>query len=114
MARWSCSSTLFKYGTGRCRQSSARAPSALSCATAGGYAAWPSVLMTRGAGWFAPPSAFARKRLAATASCLSREEKIQGRSARVHRPVEVTPLAFHPDVRLVQAPAVIGGLQVAT
>jgi hypothetical protein len=53
----------FKYGTGRCRQSSARVPSALSCATAGGYAAWPSVLITRGAGWFAPPSAFALKAL---------------------------------------------------
>jgi len=44
---------------------------------------------------------------------LSREEKIQGRSARIHRPVEVTPLAFHPDVGLVQAPAVIGEPQVA-
>jgi len=44
---------------------------------------------------------------------LSREEKIQGRSARIHRPVEVTPLAFHSNVRLVQAPAVIGELQVA-
>ena len=39
---------VIKYGTGRCRQSSARLPSALSCATAGGYAAWPSVLMS----WF--------------------------------------------------------------
>jgi Pyridine nucleotide-disulphide oxidoreductase len=29
-------------------------------------------------------------------------------SSRVHRPVEVTPLAFHPDVSLVQAAAVIG------
>jgi len=32
-------------------------PSALSCATVCGCAAWPSVLMTCGAGWFAPPSA---------------------------------------------------------
>ena len=57
---------------------------------------------------------FYEKALGRDRVLLSREEKIQGRSARVHRPVEVTPLAFHPDVRLVQAPAVIGGLQVAT
>jgi len=44
---------------------------------------------------------------------LGREEKVEGRAAGVHRPVKVTPLAFHPDVRLVHAPAVIGGLQVA-
>src|SRR5258705_11105149 len=75
MARWSCSSTLFKYGTGRCRQSSLRSPSPLSCATADGYAAWPSVLITRGAGWFAPPNALARKRLAAAASCLAERRK---------------------------------------
>jgi hypothetical protein len=55
-----------------CRQSSARAPWALSGATAGGYAAWPLVLITRGAGWFAPPSAFARKRLALMISMLVR------------------------------------------
>jgi hypothetical protein len=57
---------------------------------------------------------FYEKALGRDRVLLSREEKVQGRSARVHRPVEVTPLAFHPDVRLVQAPAVIGGLQVAT
>jgi hypothetical protein len=57
---------------------------------------------------------FDEKALGRDRVLLSREEKIQGRSARVHRPVEVTPLAFHPDVRLVQAPAVIGRLQVAT
>ena len=31
MARWSCSKTLLRYCTGRCRQLSARAPLALSC-----------------------------------------------------------------------------------
>src|SRR5271166_5852530 len=50
---------------------------------------------------------FYEKALGCDRVLLSREEKIQGRSARVHRPVEITPLAFHPDVRLVHAPAVI-------
>src|SRR6516164_1509033 len=113
MARWSCSSTLFKYGTGRCRQSSARSPAPLSCATASGYAAWPSVLITRGAGWFAPPSAFALKALSRGCVLLGREKEIEGGAGGIHRPIQVTPLPFHPDVRLVHAPAVIGGLQVA-
>ena len=50
--------TIIKYGTGPYRQPSARLPSALSCATAGGYAAWPSVLIPCGAGWFAPRERF--------------------------------------------------------
>ena len=44
---------------------------------------------------------------------LGREEKVEGRAGGIHRPVKVTPLAFHPDVRLVHAPAVTGGLQAA-
>src|SRR5437588_5069720 len=101
MARWSCSSTLFKYGTGRCRQSSIRSPSPLSCVTAGGYAAWPSVLITRGAGWFAPPSAFARKRLVSRGCVLlGREKEIEGGAGGIHRPIQITPFAVHPDVRL--------------
>src|SRR5271157_480460 len=35
----------------------------------------PSGLITRGAGWFTPPSTFARKRLAAAASCLAERRK---------------------------------------
>jgi hypothetical protein len=57
------------------------------------------------------PALFARKRLAADASCLA--ERRKGGAGGIHRPIKVTPLAFHPDVRLVHAPAVIGGLQVA-
>ncbi len=53
---------------------------------------------------------FNEKALGRDRVLLSREEKIQGRSARVHRPVEVTPLAFHPDVRLVQAKLSLVGL----
>jgi uncharacterized membrane protein len=72
---WGAFATPFISHTGRCRQSSARMPSVLSCATAGGYAAWPSVLITRGVGWFALPSALVRKRLAAAASCLAERRK---------------------------------------
>ena len=49
---------------------------------------------------------FDEKALGRARVLLSPEQKIQGRSARVHRLVEVTPLAF-------QAPAVIGRLQAA-
>src|SRR4029077_18025706 len=35
----------------------------------------PSVLITRGAGWFAPPSALTKKRWAAAASCLAERRK---------------------------------------
>jgi hypothetical protein len=52
------------------------------------------------------PALFARKRLAADASCLA--ERRKGGAGGIHRPIKVTPLAFHPDVRLVHAPAVIG------
>ena len=52
---------------------------------------------------------FCEKALGRDRVLLSREEKIQGRSARVHRPVEVTPLAFDPDVGLVHTPAVVHG-----
>jgi len=57
-------------------------------------------------------SAFTRKRLGRDRVLLSREEKIQGRSARVHRPVEVTPLPFTRTYVSSQAPAVIGGLEL--
>jgi hypothetical protein len=51
---------------------------------------------------------FDEKALGRDCVLLSREEKVDRRAGRIHRPVEVTPLAFDPDVRLVQAPAVIG------
>src|SRR5260221_13716255 len=94
MARWSCSSTLFKYGTGRCRQSSLRSPSPLSCATADGYAEWPSVLINRGAGWIPPPSALARKRLAAAASCLAERKKTRGEPGESTPPYREAHLTF--------------------
>jgi len=37
---------------------------------------------------------------------LGREQEVDRRAGRIHRPLKVTPLAFHPDVRLVHAPAV--------
>jgi hypothetical protein len=30
---------------------------------------------------------------------LGREKEIEGRVGGIHRPIQVTPLAFHPDVR---------------
>ena len=48
--------------------------------------------MTRGIGW----------------SCLAGRREVEGRAGGIHRPVKVTPLAFHPDVGLVHPPTVIG------
>src|SRR5580693_8608335 len=96
---WSCSSTLFKYGTSRCRQCSARLPSALSCATAGGYAAWPSVLMTRGAGWFAPSSALTLKALGRDRVLLSSRGENPGSLRLSPPPGRGNATCLHPDVR---------------
>ena len=43
---------------------------------------------------------------------MAERKEVEGGAGGIHRPIKVTPLAFHPDVRLVHAPAVIGGLQV--
>jgi hypothetical protein len=56
---------------------------------------------------------FGEKALSRGCVLLGREKEIEGGAGGIHRPIQVTPLAFHPDVRLVHAPAVIGGLQVA-
>ena len=62
--------------------------------------------MTRGTGWFCRPNALARKRFAAAASCLALEEKVEGRAGRIHRAIQVAPLALDPDVGLVHPPTV--------
>jgi len=56
---------------------------------------------------------FGEKALSRGCVLLGREKEIEGGAAGIHRPIQVTPVAFHPDVRLVHAPAVIGGLQLA-
>ena len=42
----------------------------------------------------------------------NREKEVDRRTAGVHRPVQVHPFAFHPHVRLVHPPRVIGRLEV--
>ncbi len=56
---------------------------------------------------------FGEKALSRSCVLLGREKEIEGGTGGIHRPIQVTPLAFHPDVGLVHAPAVSGGLQVA-
>jgi len=55
---------------------------------------------------------FNEKALGCDRVLLSREEKIQGRSARVHRPVEIAPLAFDPYLGFVDAPTIASRLEV--
>ena len=49
---------------------------------------------------------FGKKALGRGRVLLGREKEVEGSAGRIHRPVKVTPLAFYPDVRLVNAPAV--------
>src|SRR5262249_10122428 len=65
-------------------------------------------LITRGSGWFAAPSALALKAFSRSRVLLCREKEVDCRTGRVHRPIKVAPLAFDPDVRLVQSPTVVG------
>jgi hypothetical protein len=43
---------------------------------------------------------------------LGREEKVKGRAGEIHRPIQVAPFAFHPDIGLVHAPAVVGRFEL--
>src|SRR5271163_251903 len=54
---------------------------------------------------------FGKKALGCGRVLLGGEKEVEGGAGGIHRPVKITPLAFHPDVGLVHAPAVIGWLQ---
>ena len=54
---------------------------------AGALTVVSSVFITRGAGWFAPLSALARKRSAAAASLFGREQEVDRRPGGVHSAV---------------------------
>ena len=43
---------------------------------------------------------------------LGREDKVEGRAAGVHRPIQVAPLAFDPYVGFVDAPTIARRLEV--
>src|SRR5208337_3194892 len=54
---------------------------------------------------------FGKKALGCGRVLFGAEKEVEGGAAGIHRPVEITPLAFYPDVGLVHTPAVVGGLQ---
>src|SRR5271165_3991431 len=64
--------------------------------------------MTRGTGWFCRPNALALEALCCGRVLLGREEKVEGRAGRIHRTIQVAPLALDPDVGLVHPPTVVG------
>src|SRR6478672_3239441 len=55
---------------------------------------------------------FGQKALSCCCIAFSREKEVDRRAAGVHRPVQVHPFAFHPHVRLVYPPRVVGRLEV--
>src|SRR5215831_1892567 len=67
--------------------------------------------MTRGAGWFSPPKALAKKRSAAAASRLAERRKSIESTGGVDSPVQIHPLPLNPDVSFIHAPTVAGRFQ---
>jgi hypothetical protein len=57
---------------------------------------------------------FGQKALGSCCIAFGREKEVEGGAGGIHRPIKVPALAFHPDIRLVHSPAVIGRLQAAT
>src|SRR5260370_33355254 len=51
---------------------------------------------------------FGKKALGRGRVLLGREKEVEGGAGGIHRPVKVTPLAFHSDVGLVHPPTVVG------
>jgi hypothetical protein len=47
-------------------------------------------------GMVLPPQRFGQEALCCSRVLLGREEKVEGRAAGVHRPIQVAPLAFDP------------------
>src|SRR5271165_3085472 len=64
--------------------------------------------MTRGAGWFSPPKALARKRSAAAASRLADRRKSIVAPLQSTARYKLDPLALDPDVGFVHSPTVVG------
>jgi hypothetical protein len=62
--------------------------------------------------WYAQMKGFGEKALSRCCIAFSREKEVDCRTAGVHRPVQVHPFAFHPHVRLVHPPRVVGRLEV--
>jgi hypothetical protein len=59
-------------------------------------------------GMVLPSQRFGQEALCCGRVLLGREEKVEGRAGRIHRTIQVAPLALDPDVGLVHTPTVIG------
>jgi Exopolysaccharide synthesis, ExoD len=108
ISRWSCSRTLFRYGTGRCRQSASRAPSAFEPHDRRRVRAVTVGVDDTRHGMVLPTQRFGQEALCCGRVLPGREEKVEGRAGRIHRTIQVAPLALDADVSLVHPPTVIG------
>ena len=98
-----------RYGQVRQRHRRPSFPSGLSAATTLGYEGLPATLMTLGRGCPGVRNAFWKKRLAAIS--MSRQQKVDGATARIDSPVKIGPFAVHANVGFIDPPGAIGGLQ---
>src|SRR5271168_1515116 len=70
--------------------------------------------MTRGAGWFSPPKALARKRSAAAASRLADRRKSIVAPVESTARYKYTHLPLTPDVGFIHPPTVVGWFESPT
>jgi hypothetical protein len=59
-----------------------------------------------------PSQCFGQEALCCGRFLLGREKKVEGRAGRIHRTIQVAPLALDPDVALVHPPRVVSRLEV--
>jgi len=64
-----------------------------------------------GHGMVLPSQRFGQKAFCCGRVLLGREEKVEGRAGRIHRTIQVAPLALDPDVGLVHPPTVVGRVE---
>src|SRR5208337_111945 len=62
-------------------------------------------------GMVLPSQRFGQKAFCCGRVLLGREEKVEGRAGRIHRTIQVAPLALDPDVGLVHPPTVVGRVE---
>ena len=103
---------LFKYWTGRCRQRRRRVPSSFNCCNRRAIEA--GLISVDDAGlrmrWIAESlaeQAFGRRGIAQR-----RQQEVDGGTGGIDGPIEVTPTAFHSNIRLIDPPGFVGRLEM--
>src|ERR1700730_523059 len=68
--------------------------------------------MTRGCGCDGSLSTWRNRRSAARGIAQRRQQEVDGGARRIDGPVEVTPTALYPNIRLIDTPGFVGRLEM--